>query len=162
MLRPCRSSDGCCVPGPPAGPTGAEWRARMPDLRLGDVLDGSEGRAVQPLRPPPGPRTLRTDRWWALPLVTVVVLLGFVVYGTWVAFQNANYSADHYLSPFYSPCLAQSCIEPPASGTPGRRGSPWSCRTSTGTRSTWRSRSPRSSPTTSAGPSSSPTGSAWD
>ena len=55
---------------------------------------------------------LRRDRWWLAPLVTVVVLAGFVVYGTWVAFVNRDYWADPYLSPFYSPCLAKSCAEP--------------------------------------------------
>jgi hypothetical protein len=57
-------------------------------------------------------RTLRRDRWWLPPLVTVVVLAGFVVYGTWVAFVNRDYFADPYLSPFYSPCLTTSCEEP--------------------------------------------------
>jgi hypothetical protein len=59
-----------------------------------------------------GARTLRKDRWWLQPLVTVTVLTGFVVYGTWVAFANRDYFADPYLSPFYSPCLASSCQEP--------------------------------------------------
>jgi len=54
-------------------------------------------------------RTLRRDRWWLQPLITVVVLLAFVIYATWAAFQNANYFADPYLSPFYSPCLTTSC-----------------------------------------------------
>jgi hypothetical protein len=59
-----------------------------------------------------GAGTLRKDRWWLAPLVTVIVLAGFVVYGTWVAFANRDYFADPYLSPFYSPCLAASCEEP--------------------------------------------------
>jgi hypothetical protein len=59
-----------------------------------------------------GARTLRKDRWWLPPLVTVAVLGGFVIYGTWVAFVNRDYFADPYLSPFYSPCLATSCEEP--------------------------------------------------
>jgi hypothetical protein len=53
--------------------------------------------------------TLRRDRWWLGPLVTVVVLGGFVLYGTWVAFVNTDYYAEPYLSPFYSPCLAANC-----------------------------------------------------
>jgi hypothetical protein len=57
-------------------------------------------------------RHLRRDTWWLPPLVTVTVLAGFVVYGTWVAFVNRDYWADPYLSPFYSPCLAKSCAEP--------------------------------------------------
>jgi hypothetical protein len=59
-----------------------------------------------------GAPTLRRDRWWLQPLVTVTVLTGFVIYGTWVAFANRDYFADPYLSPFYSPCLAKSCEEP--------------------------------------------------
>ncbi|HET9059529.1 MAG TPA: hypothetical protein VFN61_06380 [Acidimicrobiales bacterium] len=54
-------------------------------------------------------RTLRTDRWWAEPAVTATVLLSFVVYSTWAAFQNANYYKAPYLSPFYSPCIATVC-----------------------------------------------------
>jgi hypothetical protein len=54
-------------------------------------------------------RTLRTDRWWIAPLVTFVVLGTFVVYSTWAAFQNGNYFANPYVSPFYSPCLATEC-----------------------------------------------------
>jgi hypothetical protein len=52
---------------------------------------------------------LRRDAWWLSPLLTVLVLGGFVVYGTWVAFVGKNYYADPYLSPFYSPCLAANC-----------------------------------------------------
>jgi hypothetical protein len=60
-------------------------------------------------------RTLRTDRWWKSPAITVGVLTSFVVYSTWAAFQNANYyvgAAAHrnLISPFYSPCLAGSCV----------------------------------------------------
>lgn len=49
--------------------------------------------------------TVRTDRWWVGPLVTLAVLSGFVVYVTWAAFQGEHYYADPYLSPFYSPVL---------------------------------------------------------
>ncbi len=55
--------------------------------------------------------TLRRDRWWLQPAVTVLVLLGFVVYSTWRAFDAQNYFAAPYLSPFYSPCLATTCEE---------------------------------------------------
>ena len=37
------------------------------------------------------------------------VLLAFVVYATWRAFENAYYYATPYLSPFYSPCLSTNC-----------------------------------------------------
>src|ERR671918_138496 len=53
--------------------------------------------------------TLRRDAWWRAPVVSFVVLLGFVIYGSWVAFANAHYFTDPYLSPFYSPCLASNC-----------------------------------------------------
>ena len=54
-------------------------------------------------------RTLRNDRWWLQPALSASVLLGFVVYSTWAAFQNADYFARPYISPFYSPCLASIC-----------------------------------------------------
>jgi hypothetical protein len=53
--------------------------------------------------------TRRTDAWWVPPLVTALVLSAFVVYATWAALVNADYYADPYLSPFYSPCLAENC-----------------------------------------------------
>ena len=56
-----------------------------------------------------GPKTLRRDRWWVAPVITVVVLGVFTIYGTWAAFVNKDYFADPYLSPFYSPCLASNC-----------------------------------------------------
>ena len=49
--------------------------------------------------------TMRRDAWWASPLVTFLVLGGFVVYSTWAAFQGAHYEYGPYLSPFYSPLL---------------------------------------------------------
>jgi len=54
-------------------------------------------------------KTLRKDRWWAQPVVSAAVLLGFVAYSTWAAFQNADYYAKPLLSPFYSPCIASIC-----------------------------------------------------
>jgi hypothetical protein len=55
-------------------------------------------------------RTLRTDRWWILPLVTFVGFTAFIVYSTWAAFDHHNIYAGHaYLSPFYSPCLTDMC-----------------------------------------------------
>ena len=39
----------------------------------------------------PDVATLRQDRWWVQPVVTVSVLTAFVVYSTWAAFQNKNY-----------------------------------------------------------------------
>lgn len=56
-------------------------------------------------------RTLRRDRWWLSPLVTFVVFGAFVVYATWRAFSGANYYSSPYLSPLYSPCLTNLCVE---------------------------------------------------
>lgn len=56
--------------------------------------------------------TLRRDLWWLEPLIIVLVLGGFVVYSFIVSIQNANYFADPYLSPFYSPCLSTNCVHP--------------------------------------------------
>ncbi|GAA1904650.1 hypothetical protein GCM10009716_13240 [Streptomyces sodiiphilus] len=64
-----------------------------------------------PGRAPVGARHLRTDRWWLAPTITVVVLTAFVVYATWRAFSNAHYYAAPYVSPFYSPCLAENCAD---------------------------------------------------
>ena len=59
--------------------------------------------------------TLRKDRWWLQPVVTVSVLSAFVIYSTWAAFVNRDYyvgAAAHrdLISPFYSPCVTQSCV----------------------------------------------------
>ncbi len=64
---------------------------------------GSSPRAAIPQR------TLRRDRWWINPTVSGAVLVAFIAYSTWAAFQNANYYAQPYLSPFYSPCVADIC-----------------------------------------------------
>ena len=52
----------------------------------------------------------RIDRWWVQPLLIVLVLTSFSIYALWAALQNANYFAEPYLSPFYSPCLAANCV----------------------------------------------------
>jgi hypothetical protein len=48
-------------------------------------------------------KTSRRDTWWVTPLITFIVLSGFIVYATWAALQNAHYTFGPYLSPFYSP-----------------------------------------------------------
>ena len=48
---------------------------------------------------------MRRDTWWTQPLVTFLVLLGFIVYATWAALQGNHYEYGPYLSPFYSPLL---------------------------------------------------------
>ncbi len=64
-------------------------------------------RDARLLEPTALPR--RRDRWWLQPTITALVLGGFVAYGLYVTFVNADYYADPYLSPFYSPCLAANC-----------------------------------------------------
>ncbi len=54
-------------------------------------------------------RTLRTDRWWLQPAITVAVLVLFIIYSTLRAFEDANYYATPYISPFYSPCITTRC-----------------------------------------------------
>lgn len=58
-------------------------------------------------------RTFRTDRWWTGPTLTVLGLAAFLIYATARVFQQDHYfAADyHYLTPFYSPCLSNSCVE---------------------------------------------------
>lgn len=56
-------------------------------------------------------RTLRTDRWWLAPAATAAALLAFIAYATWRAFQNKYYVTEPLVSPFYSPCLADNCVE---------------------------------------------------
>ncbi|MGH9170237.1 MAG: hypothetical protein ACRD0Z_05125 [Acidimicrobiales bacterium] len=63
---------------------------------------------------PPRSVILRADRWWLGPAATAFGLLCFVGYGVWTAFRNVDYFAGaavgrDYLSPFYSPCIANSC-----------------------------------------------------
>ncbi len=76
-------------------------------------LGGTRGGPDEP--------TLRQDRWWLQPVVTVSILTAFVIYSTWAAFQNKYYyvgAAVHrdLISPFYSPCIASDCV----SGSKGR------------------------------------------
>jgi hypothetical protein len=56
-------------------------------------------------------RTLRTDRWWRLPLIQAVlltVLLGYVVVRLFL--RRDYFVAEYnYLTPLYSPCLSTSC-----------------------------------------------------
>ncbi len=63
-------------------------------------------------------RTLRTDRWWIQPAIVVGALVSFIIYSTWRAFENAYYYSEPLISPFYSPCLATSCVSGAAHWTP--------------------------------------------
>ncbi len=58
-------------------------------------------------------RTLRTDRWWLPPLANFVGLALWVVYATVRAFMQEWYFVPqyNYLTPFYSPCVSNGCVE---------------------------------------------------
>ncbi|WP_395694116.1 hypothetical protein [Nocardioides sp.] len=73
-----------------------------------------------PTRPRIAARTLRQDRWWLTPAATFIVFSGFVLFATYRAFAGDNFYAEPYLSPFYSPCLTDSCQQAGAAdfGTP--------------------------------------------
>jgi hypothetical protein len=59
-------------------------------------------------------RTLRRDRWWLQPAITVAVLVAFIIYSTLRAFLGAHtFFSEPYISPFYSPCLSSACGEAP-------------------------------------------------
>jgi hypothetical protein len=72
----------------------------------------------------PDTPTVRQDRWWIQPVVTVAILTAFVIYSTWAAFQNKNYFVGanmgrDLISPFYSPCIGGSACLAPRPGSPG-------------------------------------------
>jgi hypothetical protein len=57
-------------------------------------------------------RTLRKDRWWLAPALTVAGLGGWLLYGLVRVFMQEYYWVDeyHYLTPFYSPCTSTGCL----------------------------------------------------
>jgi hypothetical protein len=57
-------------------------------------------------------KTLRTDRWWFAPLITVVGLSAWLAYGVVRLYMHKWYWVEdyHYLTPFYSPCITDRCI----------------------------------------------------
>jgi hypothetical protein len=67
----------------------------------------SPGRADVPAR------TLRTDRWWQAPLLTVLGLSAWVIYSVVRTMSQRAYFVEqyHYLSPFTSPCVTSSCVK---------------------------------------------------
>jgi hypothetical protein len=76
---------------------------------------GAPGRARIP------ERTLRRDRWWLQPALTVAGLTAWLLYGLVRTATQENYwvPAYHYLTPFASPCLSTSCVPGSAHfGTP--------------------------------------------
>ena len=83
----------------------------MASTAAGSTRGGAAEAGVNgPTRAQIGARTLRGDRWWLYPAATFVVFAGFVVFATYRAFDGDNYFAEPYLSPFYSPCLTDSCV----------------------------------------------------
>ncbi|MFI7320999.1 hypothetical protein [Streptomyces venezuelae] len=81
--------------------TGTEPQPKSGPAPGGGVRDGTRAAITA--------AHLRTDRWWLAPAATTAGLLAFIVYSTWRAFANADYYAAPYVSPFYSPCLAENC-----------------------------------------------------
>jgi hypothetical protein len=79
---------------------------------IGRTFRDERGHVVAGTRPPIAAPTLRKDAWWAQPLTVFVVLMSFIIYSTWAAFQNAHYFVAPYLSPFYSPCISKACLHP--------------------------------------------------
>jgi hypothetical protein len=65
-------------------------------------------------------RTLRKDDWKRSPRITAVLLSIWLIYATVHVFIGKWYwvPKDHYLTPFYSPCVSGECV--PGSSTLGR------------------------------------------
>jgi hypothetical protein len=58
-------------------------------------------------------KTLRTDKWWIAPLLTVIGLTAWVAYATVRVFMHKWFWVEdyHYLTPFYSPCITERCAD---------------------------------------------------
>jgi hypothetical protein len=67
---------------------------------------GAPGRAAV------GSAHERRDRWWLSPLLTFLGLTAWVVYAVVRTAMQKNYWVDdyHYLTPFASPCVSDSCV----------------------------------------------------
>jgi len=65
--------------------------------------------AISGVRGGPDVHTLRKDRWWLVPTLTVLALTAFVAYSAWAALVTKDYYSAPYISPFYSPCIASNC-----------------------------------------------------
>jgi hypothetical protein len=57
-------------------------------------------------------RTFRKDPWWRAPRITATLLTIWVGYATVRVFTGHWYyvAKDHYLTPFYSPCVSGECV----------------------------------------------------
>ncbi|WP_222851594.1 hypothetical protein [Phytoactinopolyspora mesophila] len=71
------------------------------------------GGVHEPSRADISAKTLRKDRYWVAPAVTVIGLVAWLTYATVRVFMQDYYYVDefHYLTPFYSPCTSTGCIE---------------------------------------------------
>jgi len=69
------------------------------------------GGTNAPGRPAISEPTLRTDNWRKAPIVTFLLLSSWVLYALVRTVVQSAYldKKDHYLSPFYSPCVTASC-----------------------------------------------------
>jgi hypothetical protein len=72
---------------------------------VSSTLDPATGRAQITAK------TLRTDRWWLSPLLTVAGLVAWVLYAVVHTFMQKWYFVPeyNYLTPFYSPCVSLGC-----------------------------------------------------
>jgi hypothetical protein len=79
-------------------------------------------RPVRPARAEISAKTLRTDRWWVGPALTVAGLTAWLAYGLVHILLQRDYFAEgpgyHLLTPFYSPCVNNGCV--PAAAEFGR------------------------------------------
>ncbi len=86
----------------------------MSDTRLGPSAgSGGTARGVgAPGRPQIGEGTLRVDRWWVQPATTFTLLVIWLLYALVRTASQRFYFVEeyHYLSPFFSPCVSESCI----------------------------------------------------
>lgn len=82
----------------------ADQLTRAPDDSGGALGTGGRAQIAE--------RTLRTDRWWVAPLLTIVGLGIISIYATWRSLMNRYYFVEEfgYLTPFYSPCLSVECV----------------------------------------------------
>ncbi|HEY2443321.1 MAG TPA: hypothetical protein VGI31_09325 [Streptosporangiaceae bacterium] len=57
-------------------------------------------------------KTLRKDPWWRAPAITATLLTIWVIYATVHVLVGHWYyvAKDHYLTPFYSPCISGECV----------------------------------------------------
>ncbi|MBW0018555.1 MAG: hypothetical protein JO236_13560 [Mycobacterium sp.] len=72
----------------------------------------AESGVFSPTRARIAQKTLRTDKWWLPPLITDLGLSAFILYAGTRSLLQSNYWVDkyHYLTPFYSPCVSESCV----------------------------------------------------